>query len=534
VTVRERLVSKAAEMAKVSVRGGFHLFWGLAVSTVISAVGLIVFARVLGPAGYGLYTIALIAPSLIATFRDWGITSAMIKYTAQYNAENKPANIRNILVAGLVFETSLGLALSVLSFSLSGFLATTVFHRPSITLLIQVASFTILTGALMTAAQAAFIGMEKMVPNSITIVCQSIIKTVLVPVLVILGFGAYGAVVGTTVATLIAGLIGVLLMWTIYRNLPKPNNGEYKLRLAENVKSMFKYGLPLSISSILNGFLVQFYTFLMVIYASDLLIGNYSVANNFAVLITFFASPIATMLFPAFSKLDAQKEKETLQNVFQYSVKYAALLVVPTATAMIVLAQPAVFTLFGDKYTASPLFLALLAFGSLYVAFGYLSFGNLINGQGETGLYLKLTLINVATGFALSLILIPPFGILGLIATTLIDGIPGLIIGLLWIRGHYTVTVDWASSAKILLSSAIAAGATYAILSQLNLSSWINLIIGLAAFLLVFLLSIVLTRAVNQSDINNLREMTRELRPLQTPINLILNIIEKLMTAFHQ
>jgi O-antigen/teichoic acid export membrane protein len=527
-------VSKAAEMAKVSARGGFHLFWGLAVSAVISAVGVIVFARVLGPTGLGLYTIALTAPNLIATFRDWGINSAMIKYTAQYRGENKPANIKNILVAGLVFETSLGLALSVLSFSLSGFLATTVFHRPTIALLIQVASFTILTGALMTAAQAVFTGMEKMVPNSITIVCQSIIKTVLVPALVILGFGVHGAVVGATVATLIAGLIGVLLMWTIYRNLPKPNNGEYKLSLAENVKFMFKYGLPLSISSILSGFLTQFYNFLIVIYASDLLIGNYSVANKFVVLITFFVTPITTMLFPAFSKLDPQKEKETLQNVFQYSVKYAALLVVPTATAIIVLAQPAVFTLFGDNYAQAPLFLALLAIGYLYVAFGNLSLGNLINGQGETRLYLKLTLINVATGLALSLILIPRFGIPGLIATTLTAGIPGLITGLFWVRRHYTVTVDWASSAKILLSSAIAAGATYALLLQLNFSSWINLIIGLAAFLLVFLLSIVLTRAINQSDINNLREMTRELKPIQPPINLILNIIEKLMTALHQ
>lgn len=527
-------MSKAAEMAKVSAKGGFHLLWGLAISAVISAIGIIIFARVLGPTDYGLYTIALIAPNLISAFRDWGINSAMIKYTAQYHAENKPANIRNILVAGLVFETSLGLALSFVSLLLSGFLATTGFHRPSITLLIQVASFTILTGALMTAAQAAFIGMEKMVPNSITIVSQSIIKTVLVPALVLLGFGSYGAVVGHTVATVIAGLIGVLLMWTIYKDLPKPNNGEYKLRLAENIKFMFKYGLPLSISSILVGFLTQFYNFLMAIYASDLAIGNYSVATNFAVAITFFATPIATMLFPAFSKLDPQKEKETLRNVFQYSVKYAALLVMPTAAAMIALAKPAVYTLFGDKYAQAPLFLALIAVGYLFVAFGNLSFGNLINSQGETRLYLKLTLINVATGFTLSLTLIPRFGILGLIATTLIDGIPGLILGLYWIKRHYTVTVEWASSAKILLSSAIAAGATYAILSQLNLSSWVNLIIGLATFLLVLLPSIVLTRAINQSDINNLKEMTRELRPLQPPITLILNIIERLMTIFHQ
>jgi len=63
-------MSKAAEIAKVSAKGGFHLFWGLVASTVISAVGTIIIARVLSPSEYGLYTIALTAPNLIAMFRD--------------------------------------------------------------------------------------------------------------------------------------------------------------------------------------------------------------------------------------------------------------------------------------------------------------------------------------------------------------------------------------------------------------------------------------------------------------------------------
>ena len=525
-------MSKAADMAKVSAKGGFHLFWGLVASTVISAIGVIVIARVLSPSEYGIYTIALTAPNLIATFRDWGINSAMIKYTAQYNAENNSARVRSILVAGLIFETLLGLALSILSFLLSGFLAATVFRRPGIAPLIQIASFIILTGALMTAAQAAFTGMEKLAPNSITLVCQSTIKTVLVPALVILGLGAYGATVGTIIATLIAGLIGILLMWTIYKNLPKPDNGSGRTGMAEDIKFMFKYGLPLSLSSILGGFLTQFYNFLMAIYATDLMIGNYSVATNFAVLITFFASPITTMLFPAFSKLDPQKEKETLQNVFHYSVKYAALLVVPAAAAIMALADPAVSTLFGDKYTQAPLFLALLAVGYLYTVFGNLSTSNLINSQGETKLYLKLTTVTSAIGLTLSLILIPQFEIMGLIATTLTAGIPSLIISLRWIKKHYTVTVDWISSAKILLASTTAGAATYAILSQLSFISWIKLVIGITIFLFTFLTSILITKTINTSDINNLKEMTSELGPLSHILNSMLNIIEKLTTIF--
>ena len=97
-------MSKATEMARISARGGFHLLWGLVLSTVISAVGTIVIARLLGPDNMGLYMIALSAPGLIATFRDWGVTTAMIKYSAEFNNENNVAKIRSVFVSGLVFE----------------------------------------------------------------------------------------------------------------------------------------------------------------------------------------------------------------------------------------------------------------------------------------------------------------------------------------------------------------------------------------------------------------------------------------------
>jgi O-antigen/teichoic acid export membrane protein len=524
-------MSKAVKMARVSAKGGFNLFWGLAASTIISAVGVILVARLLSPSEYGIVAIALTAPSLITTFRDWGINSAMIKYIAQYNSENKPANVKGILIAGLLFELALGLSLSFISFLLSGFLATNVFQRPDIKPLIQIASLTILAGALLTAAQSAFTGIEKMELNSITMILQSTLKTVLAPTLVILGLGTFGAILGNTITFLIIGLASILILYlALYKKLHKLNDDRPKI--VENIKTMFKYGLPLSISAIISGFLTQFYNFLIAIYATDLMIGNYSVATNFAVLITFFATPISTMLFPAFSKLDPQKEKEILRNVFQFSVKYAALLVVPVAAMIIALSQPAISTLFGDRYAEAPLFLALLAISYLYTAFGNLSTGNLMSSQGQTKFVLKLTMLTVAIGFPMGFVLISQFGIIGLIVTTLTAGIPSLIIGLRFIRKHYGVTVDWTSSAKILLSSATAAAITYALTSQIAFSSWIKLIIGATIFLFTFLTITLSTRTINTYDINNLREMLSELGPLSHLLNFLLNIIEKLTTIF--
>ena len=523
-------MSKAADIAKVSTRGGFHLLWGLVASTVISAVGTIFIARLLGSDLYGLYGIALTAPTLIAIFRDWGINSAMIRYAAQYRSEDRINEIRSIFISGLIFEIAAGLVLSVASFALADFLATTIFNRPEIASLIQIASFTILAGGLITAATAAFTGMEKMELNSVMLISQSTIKTFLVIILVVLGLGTSGAIIGYSISMLISGLIGILLVSILYKKLPKPST--LKLEIKAYINVMLKYGVPLSIAGIIGGFLIQFYAFLLPIYyaTDNSVIGNYGIAVNFVVLIGFFATPITTMLFPAFSKLDPKKDKETLRNVFQYSVKYAALLVVPVAALIMCLAEPAVSTLFGVTYNSAPLFLALLAITYLYTAFGNLSIGNLLNSQGQTKINLYLTVLTAAIGFPTGYILIMNFGALGLIITSLTVSIPSLIIGLRFIKEHYAVTVDWKSSAKILLSSAIAATLTYLIVTELTFASWIRLAIGVVIFAVFLVPAMLLTKVLTQSDIGNLREMTSNLGPVGKILNTILTLIEKLMS----
>ena len=89
------------------------------------------------------------------------------------------------------------------------------------------------------------------------------------------------------------------------------------------------------------------------------------------------------MLFPRSLSWILRKIRP-LKSVFQYSVKYASLVVVPVAAMVIALAQPAIGTIFGDKFVQAPLFLVLLSASYLYAALGNLSVVNLITGQGYT------------------------------------------------------------------------------------------------------------------------------------------------------
>jgi len=84
-------LSEAIGLARVSVKGGFNLFYGLIISTIISALGIIFLARLLSPSEIGILAIAVVAPNLFALLRDWGVNSAMTRFIAKYGSENKMA-----------------------------------------------------------------------------------------------------------------------------------------------------------------------------------------------------------------------------------------------------------------------------------------------------------------------------------------------------------------------------------------------------------------------------------------------------------
>jgi O-antigen/teichoic acid export membrane protein len=523
-------MQKALEMGKTSAAGSFQLFAGVATSTIIMAIGTIILARLMTPEEYGLYSIALIPSYMIILFRDWGVNSAITKYTASLRAENKEEHTREVIVAGIFFEVATGLILTITLVSLSGFIASTVFQRPESSSLIAIASLTIFAGAILTASQSSFVGFERMELNSLTSVCQAIVKSVISPALVFIGYSALGAVLGYTISFLAAGLIGLVILYlAVFKKLKAKNPS--KSSLSETLWKVLRYGVPLSISSTLTGFLVQFYAFLMAIYCTDALIGNFQVASQFATILTFFTFPISTVLFPAFSKINPQNEKELLQTVFTSSVKYTSLVLVPATMAIMVLSKPMVSTLFGEKWTYAPFFLSLYVIGNLFVIFGNLSLGSLLSGLGETKLLMKLSIITLMFGVPLALILIPAIGIVGLIITNTAAGIPSMVIGLYWIWRHYKAKADLKTSAKILIASAVAALTASLITTFVASAYWLELATGGAVFLLTYLILAPLIGAINLSDIQNLKVMFSSLRAISKLLNIPLTAMEKIVRS---
>jgi O-antigen/teichoic acid export membrane protein len=197
------------------------------------------------------------------------------------------------------------------------------------------------------------------------------------------------------------------------------------------------------------------------------------------------------------------------------------------------LAEPAISTLFGNAYATAPLFLALLTITYVFTAFGSLSIGNFISSQGKTRYILYLTLISVAVGLPIGYVLIMKVGVLGLIITSILTNIPTTILSLYWVKKYYKLTVDWLSSAKIVLSSAIAAASTFLVIMELSFSAPIRLILGIVCFAFVFIVVVLVTRTINRVDLENFRGMVSALGAIGKVLNSVLFFFEKIMKFFN-
>ena len=517
---------KVAEIGKISASGSFYLFAGRIASTVIAAIGTIILGLLILESDYGLFAVALIPSATFLLFQDWGVGPAITRQCAQFRANKTEGNLRKTIVAGLTFEISTALLLTVISILTATYIATSVFGQPSSAFLMIIASISILSASIFTVIQSIFVGFDKMKFIALVSIIQAIVQSVTAPVLVILGYGALGAMIGFILTSVVGCLISAVLLYTlIFKRIPRVTIS--KSDLSKTLKPLLRYGIPLALGGILAGLLIQFNSLLMASYIKDLsLIGNYKVSTNFSLLLAFFTVPINTVLFPAFSKLDPKKELEFVKTVFSSSIKYSALLLVPATMILIVLSTPIIGALYGDKWSFAPQFLALGILPNLLSCLGFFTVMNFASGLGDTKMVLKLTIIQLAVGVPIALILIPSAGINGMIIGLLISTVPGLFIYLYLAWKKYGVKIDYGSSAKIFLSSLLSAAVVYVFLTVLPLSNWIKLGLGLLLFLIIYLPSISLIGTLKQNDINNLRAMFHGLGIISKIIEIPLTLVE--------
>lgn len=491
-----------ADMIQDSAKGSLVLIIGQMISTAISAIGAIIVARILGSNSFGLIAIANIPVSIALMLINNGVSNALINYMVEDRHLSEGENIQQIIFTGFTINLTIGTIVTFSLYILSGFIANKVFSQPELEKLIQILSITILGQALFTTSTAVLVGFEKMAQRSLANITYSILKSIIGPALVYLGYNVVGAAYGYSIPHLITGIFGVIL---VYLNLTKTlDTIDFSFNYLHQIVN---YSRPLFFSNLLAGGFLQALNFILPFYVSAALIGNLSAARSFNVLISFFLVPISVATFPLLSKLTPRDD--ILEFVYQGIIKYKAMIAYPVAAAVIALSSQMVEILYGSGYSFSPLFIRVLMLNYFFIGFGDTVSGGLLNSQKKTEIILRRILIYLFIGIPMGFILIPRYGVLGFLATTLLAPKFGLFYEVWWIRENWGLDLDIGSTSKIFLSVFLGYVGCYTILWVVDLNPWMELFIGGGVLAVIYLVSILVTGVLSTQNIQDIKNITK-------------------------
>jgi peptidoglycan biosynthesis protein MviN/MurJ (putative lipid II flippase) len=142
---------------------------------------------------------------------------------------------------------------------------------------------------------------------------------------------------------------------------------------------------------------------------------------------------------------------------------------------------------------------------------------------------MKLSLLKLSIGMPAALLLIPPFGVFGVIVVTVFANVPSMCLGLRWIWKKHGTKADFGNSVKLFLASSLAAIVTHLFIAVINAADWILLTTGAVLFLAIYLAAAPIVGAINQADIKNLRVMFSSLGVVAKIIEIPLAIMQKML-----
>ena len=518
------MADELTTVAEESVRGGFFLFSGTAIATLILAISSIIIARLIGPELYGQYTLAFVTPSLLFIFADLGIDQGILKFTAEHRSRNDEKSVAKMIKHGLIIRASLGLTLFIISYVLAEQFATLLLQRPELAFYVRIASIAILFQTVFTTAISAFVGIDKAEYNAITNNIQAAAKTIISILLVLSGFAVTGAILGHVVSYFVGAVTGIALLIIILRKQQtKTTDQSFK----HNAKVLIAYGAPLYVFALLAGFIPFIQNILLAYFTTDGAIGNYRAAANFAVLLTVIAFPITTALLPAFSKLSPAPDKQA-KNFFKLANKYTAILVIPATILIIAYSSQIVQIIYGLTFTSAPLYLAMYCLLYLLVGIGYLTLGSFFNGFGKTRITLKMGLVTFTTLLVLSVPLTMFYGVEGLIAAFLLSNAAGTLFGSFIARKQFNVEFATPSLVRIYAISGLAMIIPLLIEMFLPINNLLQLIIGLSIFLFTYITLIPFTKVVTAYEIKQVGDVLKKIRLLAPLSTIIIRYLQLL------
>ncbi|MEM4831455.1 MAG: oligosaccharide flippase family protein [Sulfolobales archaeon] len=489
-----------ATSTAITLAGGSFL------SVLIAGLGSLVLARVLGPEGYGAYSLVLAVPAFLASFVDLGVSAAMVKYIPRY-----PGKAASYVTLGIVVALSTSSLVTIIGMLASSALSKTLINRPEYAYLVLISMPYLMSYSLLNVSRASLIGMGRRVKAALLDPVYNFLRVSLSIALAV-AFFTKGAILGVVIASVVTSLIGVAL---IIRSLKRP-----KLSLSYNdVFELLQFSIPLYATGLVSSVTQMYTTLTLSRFFTDFEIGNYRAALNLLSVVSIVIAPFSTAFLKVFSVQSAQDFRE----LFTDSVKYIVLFSTPLALFLSATSHDVVRVVYGRRYTEASVYFSIAVLVNTLTLLGSHVVGPALSAINKTKYILASNILGSLVYVPLLYILVSTYGLHGAVISFLAFNTITTSAQLYFLMKSTNISLDYAFSAKVLVSATIPSLALLPVVrGQEFADSLLLLTSKFVAYVMAYVALLAISRTITESDVYRLLGLSKSLGPLSEMVNMVL------------
>lgn len=304
-------------MAINEIRGGAILSYvSIGIYNIIGLLYTPLMLRMLGQSEYGLYSLCA---SIIAylTLFDLGLSNAIVRYTAQYRAENRESEQSGLFGTFFILYLLLSAAVVIIGYLLSGRLEG-IFGRTmnademdKIRIMFFILIFNLAFTLPMSIYSSIITAYEKFIFKKIVDIIRIVLNTLTMVVLLFAGYKAVGMVVVTTIFNVLT-----LISYSLYCYK------KIKIKISFNklnfslIKEIFFYSFWIFLDVIVIRFYDSTGQFILGMYVGVQAVAIYAVAIQFKTIYTSFSLAFKGLFLPRITMLNTKKSIKEISDLF--------------------------------------------------------------------------------------------------------------------------------------------------------------------------------------------------------------------------
>ncbi len=472
-------------------QSGSASFAGKVFLTGARLITAVVLARLLGAQQYGLYNLALVSATLIASFAVLGLDVGLVRFIAIMVSRRDQSGLSAVLRLGILVPLAFSVVAASSLFYAAEPLALNWFGDASLIPLLQVAGLLIPFLVWNNLGEAVLRGFHQL---GLAVLINSFLQPALRFVCVWLVVLFWASALGGLTTYLLAVIASSILFLLVVK--PYLSFGETR-PTAQLARELMGFSLPVYLSDIAGAIGVSAQTFLLGAWGTLSGVGIFAIAGQLAMIGRFFHGSLVMATMPIISEMYDRGAREDLGRLFRATSKWSLTLNLPLFLILWIFPSQ-LLNFFGASFVEGTLTLQILALSTL-VDTGTGIGGALLTMTGHTRLTLFNTIVSTLLSVGLGVLLIPRLGLVG--AALAVLGAACAVNALRLIEGYHLLRLLPYDLGFIrpLIAGCAAALVTLWIAQWLPASNLLMLLFFIGLLLSVYAL-VILVLGLSQED----------------------------------